>query len=99
MGQDKLLTVRDVAKELGITEQEVVDLAEEGKIPAYKIGGEYLRFKVENIQEAKRRIPRPVQKKAKGGLAERVRDFFYFNDFYILALLIIILMLIIIFRT
>ena len=99
MGQDKLLTIRDVAKELGITEQEVVDLAEEGKIPAYKIGGVYLRFKTNHIQEAKQKILKPVKKKIEGNLAERLQDFFYFNDFYILTLLIIILMLILIFRT
>ena len=51
MPQDRFLTVRAVAEELGITEQEVIDLAEEGKIPAYKIGGIYLRFKAEQIKD------------------------------------------------
>jgi excisionase family DNA binding protein len=99
MGQNKLLTVREAAQELGITEQEVIDLAEEGKIPAYKIGGVYLRFKPEHVQEAKQSISKPTQERFKVGRLERLADFFYFNDFYILALLIIILMLIIIFRT
>ena len=100
MKENKLLTIRDVAKELGITEQEVIDLAEEGKIPAYKVGGVYLRFKPEQVQEAKRRLSRRSQKGAvKASFIERVEDFFYFNDFYILSLLIIIALLIIIFRT
>ena len=99
MKQDKLLTVREAAEELGITEQEVIDLAGQGKIPAYKIGGIYLRFKSEHVQEAKQSISRAGQKKFKVGRLQRLADFFYFNDFYILALSIIILMLIIIFRT
>ena len=98
MKQNKFLTIREVAEELRITEQEVIDLAEAGKIPAYKIGGVYLRFKPEHVQEAKQRISRTPQEKGKVGLLQRLWDFLYFNDFYILASLIIILMLIIIFR-
>lgn len=99
MQQDRFLTVRAVAEELGITEQEVIDLAEEGKIPAYKIGGVYLRFKAEQIKEIKQKFPSLIKSKDRVSLSESVRDFFYFNDFYILTVLIIIVMLIFIFRT
>lgn len=99
MAQEKFLTIRGVAEELGISEQEVIDLTEQGKIPAYKIGGVYLRFKREHVKEAKQMVSRTLKKGVKAGLVERVADFFYFNDFYILALLIIMLMLLIIFRT
>ena len=98
MKQNKLLTIREVAEELGVNEQEVIDLAKEGKMPAYKIGGVYLRFKPEHVQEAKKNISKPLKVKERVGLSERLGDFFYFNDFYILTALIIILMLIIIFR-
>ncbi len=99
MKQNKLLTIREVAEELGITEQEVIDLAEEGKIPAYKVGGVYLRFKLEHVQEVKQGISRLLKNKVKVGWLQRLQDFLYFNDFYILTSLIIILMLIIIFKT
>jgi len=99
MKQEKLLTVREVGLELGITDQEVIDLAEQGKILAYKIGGVYLRFKPEQIQEVKLKISTPLKEKVKVSLSDRLRDFLYFNDFYILATLILIVMLIIIFRT
>ena len=100
MGEDKLITVREAAKELGIEEQEVIELAEDGRIPAYKIGGVYLRFKPEQVQEAKRRLGKILKKQAtKFSFSEKLEDFFYFNDFYILSLLIIIALLIIIFRT
>ncbi|MGD9014914.1 MAG: helix-turn-helix domain-containing protein [Candidatus Omnitrophota bacterium] len=97
MDQNKLLTIREAAEVLGVTDQEIIDLVEEGKIPAYKIGGVYLRFKPEHIQQVRQKITPPS--KAKVSLADRLHDFFYFNDFYILAVLIIILMLIIILKT
>ncbi len=113
MGEEKLLTVRDVSLILGISEREVVDLAESGALPAYKIGGVYLRFKKEQIQEFKKST-RPLASKPKtdasqkylftphlgagAGFKDKVSDFFYFNDFYILTILIILLLLIIIFR-
>lgn len=101
MVEERLLTIRDVSIILGISEKEVIDLAETGKIPAYKIGGVYLRFKRDQIEKLRRssahsfKLPRH---RAKYPPRERIRDFFYFNDFYILAALIIILMLVIIFR-
>lgn len=101
MAEEKLLTVRDVSLILGISEKEVVDLAESGAMPAYKVGGVYLRFKEEQIQEFKRQTPKFSSKiKAQEDYAfkERVSDFFYFNDFYILALLLIVLLLVIIFQ-
>jgi len=99
MGQNKLLTIREVSEELGITEQQVIDLAETGKIPAYKLGGLYLRFRSEHIQELKRKLSKTLKGVNKISPLEQLRDFFYFNDFYILTALIIIVMLTIIFKT
>jgi len=99
MDQNKLLTVREVAQELGISEGEVIDLAEQGKIPAYKIGGVYLRFKSEHVQEIKQKISKSAKLEYRASFSERLQDFLYFNDFYIVSFLIIILMIIIIFNT
>lgn len=109
MAEEKLLTVREVSLILGVSEKEVVDLAEEGKIPAYKVGGVYLRFKREQIEEFKKKFipsvhknktlskqPRVSSADTKNSLKDSLRDFFYFNDFYILSILIILLMLLII---
>lgn len=109
MKDDKLLTAKQVSEELGMPEQEIIDLVEKGIIPAYKIGGVYLRFKPEQIEEARRKVSRKVKarkhkqvlqqdKTDKAGFIEALQDFFYFNGFYILALLIIMVMLFIIFR-
>lgn len=99
MKQDKLLTVREVAQELRVSEREVIDLVEQGKIPAYKIGGAYLRFKSEHLQEVKQKISKLTKLENHASFSERLQDFFYFNDFYIVSFLIIILMIIIIFNT
>jgi excisionase family DNA binding protein len=103
MSEEKLLTVRDVSLILGISEKEVLNLAESGAIPAYKIGGLYLRFKKEQIENYKKSIKysssKPKTDTSSGyPLRDKLSDFFYFNDFYILTVLIIILLLIIILR-
>ncbi len=101
MAEERLLTVRDASAILGITEKEVMDLAEGGKIPAYKVGGVYLRFKREQLENF-RKSSRPLAPKRDTpqpySFRDKISDFFYFNDFYILAALLIILILLIIFR-
>jgi excisionase family DNA binding protein len=108
------LTVREVSLILGISEKEVIDLAESGAIPAYKVGGVYLRFKREQIEEFKKSFRRTLSDKNitsptrslasrdfmshKYSFKDMVSDFFYFNDFYILSILLILLMLILIFQ-
>jgi excisionase family DNA binding protein len=101
MTEEKLLTVRDVSLILGVSEKEVVDLAESGAIPAYKVGGVYLRFKKDQIQEFKKQAPKfssKIKAHQEYAFKEKFSDFFYFNDFYILTLLIIVLLLLIIFQ-
>jgi len=86
----KLLNIRDVAKYLNITEKEVIELATSGAIPAYKVGGVYLRFKKEQLDGIKHKIkPNQSLVSIEGTSFEKVRDFVYHNDFYILSLIII----------
>ncbi|MDD2680255.1 MAG: helix-turn-helix domain-containing protein [Candidatus Omnitrophica bacterium] len=97
MADEKLLTVREVSLLLNISEKEVLNLAESGAIPAYKLGGVYLRFKREQVlgyQKSSHRPPSvktPLQQKST--FADKLSDFFYFNDFYILAFLLTVLLL------
>jgi excisionase family DNA binding protein len=101
MAEEKFLTVREAAALLGVSEKEVVALAENGTLPAYKIGGVFLRFKKEQVVLHLRRMQPAGFKPAaaeKGGFQDRLRDFFYFNDFYIASLLVIIFLLALIFR-
>ena len=101
MSEEKLLTVREVSIILGVSEKEVLDLAENSSIPAYKVGGVYLRFKRDQIQEFKK-THRPLSHGPDAHtdypMKDKVDDFFYFNDFYILTGLLIILLVVIILR-
>jgi len=99
MAEEKLLTIREVAQILGISEKEVIDLAENGILPAYKIAGVYLRFKRQQIEEFKKSFSLPkITISRHTSFKDRLLDFFYFNDFYLLSFLLIILLLILIFQ-
>lgn len=83
---------------MGITEGEVIDLSEKGVIPAYKVGGVYLRFKKEQLDLIKDDIkPTISEVSAKYSFLDKVNDFFYYNDFYILSVLIISVLVYLIF--
>lgn len=94
---EKLLTIRDVSSILGISEKEVIERSEKGEIPAYKVGGVYLRFQkdqVERLTHASRR--QKAEARISYSTGERLRDFFYFYDFYILSAILIVVLLVII---
>lgn len=95
MPEEKLLTVREVATMLGISEKDVLDLTENGSIPGYKVGGVYLRFKKEQVEQYKKHQLHLHPKAVKDipvSATDRIKDFFYFNDFYIFAIIIIIIL-------
>lgn len=101
MPEEKLLTVRDVSVLLEVSEKDVLDLAEKGTLPAYKVGGAYLRFKKEQVNEYKKCRSNSHHKspeKEIAGPEDKIRDFFYFNDFYIFAAALIILLGFLVYR-
>ncbi|MDD5347043.1 MAG: helix-turn-helix domain-containing protein [Candidatus Omnitrophica bacterium] len=98
MSEEKLLTVREVAQLLNLTEKEIIDLAEQGRIPAYKIGGVYLRFKRQQVDDFRKHAAAPASARPSATLGDKVIDFFYFNDFYIVSLAVILALLYIIFK-
>ncbi|MFH1201379.1 MAG: helix-turn-helix domain-containing protein [Candidatus Omnitrophota bacterium] len=103
---EKLLTVREAAQFLGISEKEVIDLSQEGIIPAYRIAGTHLRFRQDQLQDIRSKIKDSLKESHKKIIfqdnsyssGERFFDFFYFNDFYIVALVVIITILFLFFR-
>lgn len=101
MAEEKLLNIRDVSLLLGISEREVIELAESGAIPAYKIAGVYLRFKRLQVEEYKKRLT-PLAHKVVHvetySVKEKLNDFFYYNDFYILSGLLVLIIIVIILR-
>jgi len=93
--RERLLTTREVSQLLDISEKEVIDLANQGKIPAYRVGGEFLRFRQEEILKIKSKF----KKASSYSWREKISDFFYFNDFYIISLILISLLLWVIFKS
>jgi excisionase family DNA binding protein len=102
MADEKLLTVREVSLLLNISEKEVTDLAETGRLPAYKVGGVYVRFKKEQVLEYRKQFhpssAAKLEPAKKNSFSDSLNDFFYFNDFYILAATLIVLLLTVILR-
>lgn len=97
--KEKLLTIRETAHFLGVSEKEVIDLAHKSVIPAYKIGGVYLRFKKDQIEEIKRTSPlfKEGYVEHKYTIVEKIKDFLYYYDFYFVAAIIIGVLLFFIF--
>jgi excisionase family DNA binding protein len=94
------ITVRETAQILAVSEKKVMDLIEGGKLQAYKIADQFLRLKrseVVNIRTTGQVVCENVVQAYSA--PERVQDFFYFNDFYLIALAVIGILLYIIFFT
>lgn len=104
---EKLWTTTEVAKYLGLSEEDVERLALEGTLTGYKLGGEFLRFRPDQVKRLQERLggrrpaeasattgkpPSPAARSATGAASwqERVRDFLYFYDFYLLSFLLLI---------
>ena len=127
---EKLISIKEVAEYLKISEEEVKRLFDVGEIPAYKIGDSFLRFRKEHIDAIRREVSEfeekevdavrvkeaghehpytdlerdikrkePVTRQYDYTLSERIGDFFYFNDFYILCFIIIAVLMFLIFKS
>lgn len=96
MPENRFLNTKEASCFLNISEKQLNELVKDEKLTAYQIGGTYLRFKLEQLEDFKRTLEKSTQRKS---LAfERVKDFFYFNDFYIAAILLITFLLLIILK-
>lgn len=100
MTTTQFISVRETAQLLGISEKKVMDLIESHKLQAYRIADKFLRLKknevlsIRNTGEVVREhFEHPYTQQ------ERLKDFFYYNDFYILSFFIIFSLLYIIFFT
>jgi len=98
---EKLLNTEEIAKYLGISIKAVEDLVATGRLPAYKIGGAFLRFKREHADAIKgiATLSKPSSIYRQGSFFDKIADFLYFNDFYIISLLLITMLAFIIIYT
>jgi len=94
------ITVRESAQIMAVSEKKVMDLIENGNLQAYKIADQFLRLKRNEVVNMIS-TGQVVSENMTHGYtsSERVSDFFYFNDFYLVSLVIIGALLYIIFYT
>ncbi|MFH0732726.1 MAG: helix-turn-helix domain-containing protein [Candidatus Omnitrophota bacterium] len=109
MDKERLLNIKEAADFLGKTEEEIKQLVKAEEIIAYQIGGMYLRFKLENLQNYKYgshsqntrtnlNTKDNCSRHKESPALDYIKDLFYFNDFYMLAILVIAVLLFIIIR-
>ena len=98
MSQSPYVTVREAAQILGIPDGKLMKLVEEKKLTAYRIADQYLRLKRRDILSLRDSghitvetviFPYTPQ--------EKIRDFLFYNDFYIVSAVVIIILLGIVF--
>lgn len=106
------LSPKEAAALLEITEEELRGLVQKHQVPTHQVAGAFLRLKKKEVEELKIkwRIERELFPKpqktfahqsavARAGFFVKIRDFWYFNDFYILCSVLIVLLLYLILST
>ncbi len=98
MSTNQFVSVRETAQVLGISEKKVMDLIEEKKLQAYRIADKFLRLKKSEVLSLRNsgsivKETLPLSYTA----SEKIKDFFYFNDFYLFSLAVILGLLFVIF--
>ena len=104
--KEEFFTVHEAAALLDISEEELWHLVREHKVPTHNVAGTFLRFRQKDIEDlkVKWRIARELFPKKEQYFShhntvpnvtfpERLKDFWYFHDFYILCSLVIAILL------
>ena len=94
------ISVRETAQILGVSEKKVMDLIEDRKLQAYRIADQFLRLKRAEVMQMRTNgevVRENTHHDYTAG--ERLRDFIYYNDFYIIALAVVAALLYVIFFT
>jgi hypothetical protein len=95
---DNLLSQEEVKHFLEVEDAQMDHLIKGGKLHAYKIGGAYVRFRKEEVLTVKHEYFNK-----KGALSipwfVRLKDFWKFNNFYIISLFLIAVLFYIVVRS
>ena len=100
MSANQFISVRETAQILGVSEKKIMDLIEEKKLQAYRIADKFLRLKKSEVlvlRNSNSVVKETLQ--ISYSTQERIKDFFYYNDFYLLSLGAILILLFIVFYT
>ena len=95
---EKLWTTSEVARFLGIQDAQVDQLVREGKLTGYKLGGQFLRFRPDQVKDLKTQgTLAPQHARVVGRSREwrhRLQDLWYFYDFYVLSFVLLAVLVI-----
>jgi excisionase family DNA binding protein len=100
MSTNQFISVRETAQLLSVTEKKVMELVEQRKLQAYRIADKFLRLKKSEVLTL-RNTGTVIQEQAALSYTsgERIRDFVYYNDFYIVSGFVAVGLLFVIFYT
>lgn len=96
---DNLLSHEEVKRFLDTDENQVDQLIQRGKLHGYKLGGAYLRYRKEEVLTLKQELFSGKKTQLSIPWFSRIRDFWRFNNFYILSLFVIALLFFIVIRS
>ena len=88
-GSEKLLTLKEAAKRLGVAPDDVEAMIRSGRLQAFRLGGSFLRVRRKDVEAMYAEVS-PMPSLSPTSARERLADFLYFNDFYLLAILVIL---------
>ena len=96
---NNLLSLEEVRTYLEVEDRKLDDYIKGGKLRAYKIGGTYLRFRKEEVLNLKQELN--SGRKTGFGIPwfARARDFWRFNNFYIISFIVIAILFFIVLRS
>jgi len=106
MEAEHYINVHEAAELLDVSEDDLWGLVHKHQVPTHQIAGAFLRFKKEDIEQVKIkwRIERELfpgrtryfshhSTVRRAGVFEKLADYWYFNDFYILCTLLVAVLL------
>lgn len=104
--EDRFLDIHEAAHILEISEEELWGLVRKNEIPHHNLAGAFLRFKKRDVEELKirwriaRELFPPKQEVVhhavsvpKAGALDRLKDLWYFNDYYVFCFTLMVLLL------
>lgn len=98
MSTIQYISVRETSQILEISEKKVMDMIGERKLQAYRIADKFLRLKKSDVLNLRNSGAVVVEnQRHEYTSSERVKDFFYYNDFYLVSIVVILALLYIVF--
>ena len=96
---EKLWTTAEVAKYLGIAELDVEELVRQGQLTGYKLGGQFLRFRPDQVEALKGKLrfrthSNAAMMRRRDPWLTRFSDFVYFYDFYLISVAFLVVLVI-----